>query len=129
MPKTIIQTDNAPAAVGPYSQAVKMGDLVFVSGQIPLIPGSGEIIKGGIDAQARQALDNLMAVLTAAGCPAGSVVKTTVYLTDMVDFEAVNAIYAEYFPDNPPARACVEVSRLPKDVSVEVEAVACVSQD
>jgi len=122
--KEIISTDQAPGAIGPYSQAVKIGEMVFVSGQIPIDPLSGNLIEGDIKAQTRQVLKNVSAVLSAAGTSLDSVVKTTVFITDMNDFALMNEVYAEFFTSMPPARACVEVSRLPKDVLVEVEAVA-----
>ena len=124
MKKEIISTDQAPAAIGPYSQAVKFGEMVFVSGQIPIDPLSGNIIEGDIKTQTRQVLKNVTAVLSAAGTSLDRVVKTTVFITNMNDFPLMNEVYAEFFPSMPPARACVEVSRLPKDVLVEVEAVA-----
>lgn len=124
MQKTIVQTSGAPAAVGPYSQAVTAGSLVFVSGQLGLVPGTGLMIEGGVEAQARQCLENLKAVLDAAGSSMGGVVKTTVFLADMADFAAVNGVYGEFFLSAPPARACVEVAALPKSGLVEVEAVA-----
>lgn len=123
MMKTIVSTDRAPAAVGPYSQAVKAAGLIFVSGQIPLTP-EGVMAEGGIREQSRQALDNLRAVLEAAGASLDSVIKTNCYLQDMGDFAAFNEVYAGYFPRRPPARACVEAARLPRGVLVEIEAVA-----
>jgi len=124
MSKEIISTDKAPAAVGPYSQAVKAGNLLFASGQIPLDPITNELVEGDVQVQTRQVLTNLKALLTAAGASLDKVVKTTVFLTDMNDFPLMNEIYSEFFPSNPPARACVAVSALPKAVSVEVEAIA-----
>ena len=124
MQKEIIATNKAPAAIGPYSQAVKIGELVFVAGQIPIDPASGEVVNGDIQSQTRQALKNVEAVITAAGSSLDKVIKTTVFITSMDDFSLVNEIYAEFFSTFPPARACVEVSRLPKDVNVEIEAVA-----
>lgn len=124
MSKKIVSTDKAPGAIGPYSQAVIAGGLVFTSGQIPLNPVTGEIVKDSIEAQARQVLDNLKAVLDAAGTGFKDVVKTTVFIKDMNDFAAVNKVYGEYFQEPYPARSCVEVARLPRDVSVEIEAVA-----
>ena len=124
MKKEIISTDQAPAAIGPYSQAVKIGEMLFVSGQIPIDPLSGNLIEGDIKAQTRQVLKNVSAVLSAAGTSIDSVVKATVFITNMDDFALMNEVYAEFFTSMPPARACVEVSRLPKDVLVEVEAVA-----
>ena len=120
-----IATDNAPAAIGPYSQGVKTGGFVFVSGQIPLLPGNGEIAEGGIESQTRQCLENLKAVLAAAGCTLDDVVKTTVFIKDMGSFAKINSIYAQYFTGKVlPARACVEVAALPKDVLIEIEAIA-----
>lgn len=124
MLRSIVCTDKAPSAVGPYSQGIALGDLVFISGQIPLDPATGEVVTGGIEAQVRRCLENLMAVLAAAGSEAGLVLKTTIFLTDISDFSKVNAIYAEYFPSEPPARSCVAVSALPRGVAVEVEAIA-----
>ena len=122
--KKIISTDLAPAAIGPYSQANQLGNLVFTSGQIPLIPSTMEIIEGGITEQAEQVMKNLMAVLKEANASAETVIKTTCFIKDMNDFVAFNAVYGQYFPENAPARSCVEVARLPKDVLVEVEAIA-----
>ena len=124
MEKVIVQTSGAPAAVGPYSQGVKAGSLVFVSGQIGLVPGTGLMIEGGVEAEARQCLENVRAVLEAAGSSMGRVVKATVFLTDMADFATVNGVYGEFFPSDPPARACVHVPALPKSALVEVEVVA-----
>ncbi|MFC1859199.1 RidA family protein [Thermodesulfobacteriota bacterium] len=124
MEKRIVHTDQAPAAVGPYSQAVKQGEFIFVSGQIAIDPTSGEIVRGDIKDQTRQVLKNLKAVLTAAGSSLERVVKATVFITDMDEFGNMNEVYAEFFSDQPPARACIEVSRLPKDVLVEIEAIA-----
>ncbi|KAH8835139.1 translation initiation inhibitor [Flagelloscypha sp. PMI_526] len=112
-----------PRAIGPYSQAIKAGDLLFVSGNIPLDPTTGEIVPGGVKEQTVQALKNLTAVVEAGGSELGKVVKTTVFLKDMNDFATVNDIYAGVFGDHKPARSAVEVSRLPKDVLVEVEAI------
>jgi len=120
-----IRTDDAPAPVGPYSQAIRLNDLVFVSGQIPLDPKSGKIVEGEIEDETRQVLSNLKAVLAASGASLASVVKATVYLTDMSLFPRVNAIYAEFFDSDPaPARATVEVSALPLGAHVEIDAVA-----
>ena len=121
--KKVISTDKAPAAIGPYSQATEANGFVFVSGQIPVNPATGEVAQG-IEAQARQSMENVMSLLAAAGVKAEDVVKTTVFIKDMNDFAAVNAVYAGYFKTECPARACVEVARLPKDVLVEVEAIA-----
>ena len=123
MKKEIIHTSNAPEPVGPYSQAVKVGNMLYCSGQIPLHPSTGAIPEG-IEAQTRQVLENLRAVLTAGGADFPNVVKTTVFLKDMNDFPAMNAIYAEAFTSAAPARSTVQVSRLPKDVLVEIDAVA-----
>jgi 2-iminobutanoate/2-iminopropanoate deaminase len=122
--KKIIATTNAPAAIGPYSQANQFANLVFTSGQIPLIADTMEIVEGGITEQTEQVMKNLMAVLAAANTSANNVIKTTCYIKDMNDFAAFNAVYGEYFSENAPARSCVEVARLPKDVLVEVEAIA-----
>ncbi len=124
MNKTIISTDKAPAAIGPYSQAIAVGDMIFTSGVIPIIPETGELETGDIKAQAKQAIGNLINLLEAAGSNANSVVKTTVFIKDMNDFAAINEVYATFFTDNYPARSCVEVARLPKDVLIEIEAVA-----
>lgn len=125
--KTIVNTDKAPAAIGPYSQAVKAGGFLFVSGQIPVVPATGEVAAGGVEGQTKQSLENLMAVLNSQGLTAENVVKTTVFIKNMNDFGKINGIYGEYFVKDTPARACVEVARLPKDVLVEIEAVAVLS--
>lgn len=117
-------TQNAPAAVGPYSQAIDCGDLVFLSGQIPLVPETGLVAEGGVEAQARQMFANIKAVLAEAGLDFTNVVKTTVFMTDLGQFSVLNSIYAEYFKAPYPARSCVEVSALPKGVSVECELIA-----
>jgi len=119
-----IKTDRAPKAIGPYSQAVAAGGFVFASGQIPLVPSTGELNTGTIEDQTRQALSNLSALLEAAGCSLDDAVKTTVYLQDMNDFSRMNAVYGEFFKPPYPARAAVQVARLPKDAKVEVEAMA-----
>jgi 2-iminobutanoate/2-iminopropanoate deaminase len=124
MPKEIIATDQAPAAIGPYSQAVRLGGLLFCSGQIGLDPATGLVASGGVAEQAEQALLNMKAVLAAAGCAPTDVVKTTCFLRDMADFAAFNQVYARHFPGDFPARSCVAVAGLPKDVRVEVEAIA-----
>lgn len=126
MQRTTVSTDAAPSAIGPYSQAITVGDMVFTSGQIPLLPATMEIVAGGIVEQSEQVLQNLLKVVEAAGADAGSVIKTTCFLSDMNDFVAFNEVYARFFPVDPPARSCVEVARLPKDVLVEVEAIALV---
>ena len=120
----VICTKNAPAAVGPYSQAIDCGDFVFLSGQIPLVPETGLVAKGGLEAQAHQMFANIQAVLAEAGMSLSNVVKTTVFMTDLGQFAAFNAIYAEYFKAPYPARSCVEVSALPKGVLVECELIA-----
>jgi 2-iminobutanoate/2-iminopropanoate deaminase len=125
--KKIISTDNAPKAIGPYSQAIRVENLVFTAGQIGLNPATMEIVEGGIQAQTRQVLTNLKHVLEAADSGLNCVVKTTVFLADMADFAAMNAIYAEFFPENPPARSTVAVKTLPKSGLVEIEAVALVA--
>lgn len=122
--KSVIATKDAPAALGPYSQAIKAGNFLFVSGQLGIYPETGEIATDDIGAQARQALENLRAVLAAAGATPNDVVKTTVFLASMNDFAAVNAIYSETFPTNAPARSCFAVSELPKKALVEIEAIA-----
>lgn len=121
---SVVFTKNAPAAIGPYSQAIKTESLVITSGQIPINPDTGELVNGDIETQTVQVLDNLKAVLEAAGAAMDSVVKTTVFIKDMNDFPRINEIYAKYFPAEPPARSCVEVARLPKDVLIEIEAMA-----
>jgi 2-iminobutanoate/2-iminopropanoate deaminase len=127
MSKEVVSTDSAPGAVGPYSQAIRSGNLVFVSGQIALDPATGQLVGGAIEDETRQVLANLTAVLEAAGASLDRVVRATVYLTDLGDFERVNAVYAERFSSAPPARVCVEVSRLPKGARVEIDAIAALS--
>lgn len=124
MSKQIIATGQAPAAIGPYSQAVKANGVAYVSGQIPLDPASGEIVEGGIEAQTTRVLDSLKAVLEAAGSSLAKVLKVTIFLTDLGSFATVNEIYGRYFENEPPARACVEVSALPRGVLVEMDAIA-----
>jgi 2-iminobutanoate/2-iminopropanoate deaminase len=119
-----ISTADAPAAIGPYSQAIHAGDLVFLSGQVPIDPKTGELVTGDIAAQTERVLDNLGAVLAASGCGFGDVVKTTIYLVDLGDFQAVNQTYAKRFTAAPPARATVQVSALPKGARVEIDAIA-----
>jgi 2-iminobutanoate/2-iminopropanoate deaminase len=119
-----VRTEKAPKAIGPYSQGIKAGGLVFVSGQIPIVPATGELNTGTIEDQMRQVLENLSAVLEAAGCSLGDVVKVTVFLQDMNEFSKMNAVYGEFFKPPFPARAAVQVARLPRDVKVEVEAIA-----
>jgi len=115
---------SAPAAIGPYSQAIDAGDFVFLSGQVPIDPKTGELVPGDITAQTERVLDNLAAVLEAAGCSFGDVVKTTIYLVDLGDFQTVNATYAKRFTSAPPARATIQVSALPKGSRVEIDAIA-----
>ena len=124
MRKEVIATSRAPAAIGPYSQAIRCGQLVFVSGQIPLDPATGKILESDIAAQTEGVLKNLAAILEAAGSSLSRVLKTTVYLVDLNDFAAMNEVYARFFAECPPARATVQVARLPRDVRVEIEAVA-----
>ena len=119
----VVSTLNAPQAIGPYSQAIKHGGLVFVSGQIPLNP-QGELVEGDIKVQTRQVLTNLQNILKAAGTDFNNVLKTTVFLKDMAEFAQMNEVYAEFFPTHKPARATVQVARLPRDVSVDIEVVA-----
>ena len=123
MPKEVISTEAAPAAIGPYSQAIRAGEFVYFSGQIPLTP-DGKIVTGSIEDQASQVMSNMEAVLAAAGLGFADVVKTTIYLVDLNDFAVVNDIYGSRFEDPAPARACVEVSALPKGVGIEIEWVA-----
>ncbi len=122
--KEIIATDKAPAAIGPYSQAVKVGNLLFTSGMIPIDPATNTLVEGGIEVQAERALQNVKNLLEASGSSLDKVVKTVVFIKDMNDFAKVNEIYAKYFTENYPARSCVEVARLPKDVLIEMEAIA-----
>ncbi len=122
--KTIVATDQAPQAIGPYSQAVKANGFLFLSGQIPLDPVTGQLVYGGVAMQTRQSLVNIKAVLAKEGLTLENVVKTTVFLHDMNDFAAMNTVYAEFFPAGPPARSTVQVARLPKDAAVEIEVVA-----
>jgi len=121
---TKVDTSNAPAAIGPYSQAIKAGNFLYCSGQVPLIPATGELAAGGIEKQTKQSLDNLQQVLGAAGIDFNSVVKTTIYLTDLGDFAVVNEIYAGYCGEVAPARATVQVAALPKGAMVEIDAIA-----
>ncbi len=122
--KKIIKTSEAPQAVGPYSQAVEAGGFVFVSGQIPLDPKTGNVVQGDIREQTQRIMENAKSVLAAAGCGMNNVVKTMIYLKNMADFAAVNEVYGGYFPSDPPSRATVGVSRLPKEVSVEMDFIA-----
>lgn len=124
MARKAIRTDDAPKAIGPYSQAVEAGGFVFVSGQIPIDPKTGTLVLQDIKVQTKQVMDNARAILGAAGCSMKDVVKATLYLRNMADFAQVNEVYGGYFPADPPARATVEVSRLPKEVSVEIDFIA-----
>ncbi len=124
MEKRIISSENAPKAVGPYSHAVAVGNLLFTSGQIGIHPSTGAVAEGGVREQAVQVFENLRAVLAEAGADFTDVIKASVFLTDLNDFAAVNEVYASYFDNGFPARSCVEVSRLPKDVDVEIEMIA-----
>ena len=122
--KERVETDSAPRAIGPYSQAIRSGGLVFASGQIPLDPESGQIVEGDITVQTVRVLENLKAVLEAAGSSLDRIVKTTVFLADLGDFADMNSAYSEFFPGIPPARSTVQVSRLPRDARVEIDAIA-----
>ncbi len=122
--KQVISTNEAPGAIGPYSQAIKANGFLFVSGQLPVVPATGQFAEGGVSGQTRQSLENVKAILAAAGCTLDDVVKTTVFIKDMNDFGVVNTAYAEYFTHDCPARACFEVARLPKDALVEIEVIA-----
>jgi 2-iminobutanoate/2-iminopropanoate deaminase len=124
MAREIVRSPVAPAAIGPYSQGVRSGGLLFCSGQIPLDPATGKMVEGGISEQTERVLRNLEAVLSAGGASLSSVLKTTVYLVDLADFPAMNAVYGRFFPGEPPARATVEVSKLPAGARVEIEAIA-----
>ena len=126
--KEVIATTDAPKAIGPYSQAIKVGNMLFCSGQIPINPETGEIVQGTIEAQTRQVLDNLGAVLKEAGMNYTDVVSVTVFMADMDNFDRINKVYTEYFKDHPPARCAVEVSRLPKDVGIEIALIAIKTQ-
>ena len=123
MNKQTVNTQNAPAAIGPYSQGVKVGNLIFTSGQLPINIQSGELV-ADIEGATKQSLDNVKAILESAGSSMDKIVKTVVFLRDMNDFVAMNTVYATYFPSNPPARSAVQVARLPKDAVVEIEAIA-----
>ncbi len=127
MEKQIIWTDKAPNAIGPYSQAILIGNMIFCSGQIPINPETGEFVSGGVAEQTEQVIKNLSAVLEAAGASLKNVVKTTVFLADMNDFAEMNEVYAKYFKDNKPARATIQAARLPRDAKVEIECIAFIS--
>jgi 2-iminobutanoate/2-iminopropanoate deaminase len=127
--KSTIQTERAPQAIGPYSQAIKAGSFLFVSGQIPTDPETGQFVSGGIAEQTEQVLKNVSAVLAAGGSGLDRVVKTTVFLADMNEFAAMNEVYGRFFSSNPPARATVEAARLPRDARVEIEAIAIMNEE
>jgi 2-iminobutanoate/2-iminopropanoate deaminase len=127
--KKVISTPHAPAAVGPYSQAVRVGSTVYCAGQIPLDPKNGQIVDGGIDVQTRRVLDNISAILSAEGLSLEDVVKTTIFLADLSDFETVNQVYATYFKQAPPARSTVQVAALPKRARIEIETIAVAGGD
>ena len=120
----VLETKNAPAAIGPYSQGIAAGSMVFVSGQLPIVPETGKLHPDDIGEQTAQSMRNIAAILQEAGCTLKDVVKTTIFLKDLSDFAQVNAAYAAFFPENAPARACVQVAKLPKDARVEIEAIA-----
>jgi 2-iminobutanoate/2-iminopropanoate deaminase len=124
MNKTIVSTDKAPKAIGPYSQAIKVGEFVYTAGQIAIDPATGEIVGGGIEAQTRRVLQNLTEVLKAAGTSMDKVIKTTVFMVNLAEFNKMNAVYSEFFPKDPPARSTVQVAALPKMGVVEIEVVA-----
>ncbi len=124
MEKKAFLTNQAPEPIGPYSQAIQAGKLVFLAGQVPLDPANGRLVEGDIAAQTRRAMDNVMAVLEEAGLGPDHVVKTTIYLADMADFAAMNEVYGSYFKDTPPARAAVQVAGLPKDARIEIDVIA-----
>lgn len=128
MEKEIISTINAPAAIGPYSQAIKVGNLVFTSGQLPLVPSTGELVKYDIKKATVQCLENIKSILDEAGTSFDKVVKTMVFLRDMEDFEDMNEIYSKYFAVKQPARSCVEVAKLPKNAPIEIEVIALVTE-
>lgn len=125
MQREVIATDRAPAAVGPYSQAIRVGNLVFTAGQIGLDPATGALV-GDVEEQTRQVMSNLQAVLAAAGSNLRNIIKTTIFLADLADFQTVNAIYGSYFPQQPPARSTVQVAALPRGARIEIEAIALV---
>lgn len=128
MEKVVISTNNAPAAIGPYSQAIRFGNMVFTSGQIPLNPQTGELVTDDVRKAARQSLENVKAILEAAGTSMDNVIKTVIFLKDINDFAAVNEVYGEYFKDKMPARSTVQVGKLPKDALVEIEAIAYIAE-
>jgi 2-iminobutanoate/2-iminopropanoate deaminase len=122
--REIISTENAPAAVGPYSQAIRVGDFIYTAGQIALVPETGKLVEGGIEAQTRQVMQNLASVLEAAGSSLAHVVKTTIFVTNLADFATINKVYGSFFTSDPPARSTVQVAALPLGANVEIEAVA-----
>jgi 2-iminobutanoate/2-iminopropanoate deaminase len=126
--KSVLATDQAPKAIGPYSQGILHGDLVFTAGQLGLDPSSGDLVPGGVAAETRRTFENLAAVLAAGGASLATVLKTTVFLRDIADFAAMNAVYAEFFPNEPPARSTVQAAALPKGAAVEIEAIAARSE-
>lgn len=126
MSKKVIFTEKAPKPIGPYSQAIRAGNFIFISGQIPIAPANGELVGGDIKEKTRQVLENLKGVLESQGLDMQDVVKVTIFLKDMGNFNFMNEVYATYFPSSPPARSTVEVSRLPKDVDLEIEAIASI---
>lgn len=126
--REIISTPHAPAAVGPYSQGVRVGELIYTAGQIALVPETGKLIEGGIAEQTRQVMQNLARVLEAAGSSLAKVIKTTIFVTNLADFATINQVYGSFFADNPPARSTVQVAALPLGAQVEIEAVAVVSE-
>ena len=128
MKHQVIHTENAPKAIGPYSQAIKAGNMLFVSGQVPFVPETMEIVEGDVKAQTAQSLKNVQAILAEAGLDFSNVVKSTVFIKDMNEFAQINEVYAEFFGENKPARACVEVARLPKGALVEIEVIAHISK-
>ena len=128
MTHQVIATKQAPTAIGPYSQGIRVGNLVFTAGQLGIEPGTGQLVEGGIEQQTRQVLTNLKAILEAAGASLTDVVKTTVFLADLADFKAMNAVYAQFFGQQPPARSTVQVSGLPLGARVEIEAIAVLSE-
>jgi 2-iminobutanoate/2-iminopropanoate deaminase len=126
MKKKVIQTEKAPKAIGPYSQAIQAGNFLFLSGQIPLDPKTGELVKGDIRKQTQQVLENIKGILESQGLGMENVVKVTIFLEDIANFNQVNEVYATYFPSSPPARSTVEVTKLPRDADIEIEALAII---
>lgn len=124
MARDVIHSEKAPKAIGPYSQAIRSGNTVYLSGQIPLDPATGELVPGDVSVQTQQVMSNLEAVLAAAGCTFANVVRCGIFLTDLADFGKVNEIYGRYFPENPPARATVQVAALPRGAKVEIDCIA-----